>query len=780
MALCNLDSARGVDRSTVSELMHSTDEKCIFLMDSSECSDELNKSQEINAFQKIELTDIKSIASAAHNQKSSISVLHATDDIKTLDESKLCESNYGSKLSLTLNPFTDSEINTEPANVSSETYSNFTSASETLLTLDLNKDYSSENLNCRNTIHNVQSSSSLMPSLHGINTKASEVQKTNICGSSPQNVQVPTNRHDLPFPFDMSEFSSMSGSLEVELSDFELLGNTAKSDISSLPSNDASFRTDTPQDTFTSTYDHSELSFISGPYELDPNDLESQRLALGANIHNSSPQSCRCKTECYSFASTYDRPELSPISGSLDMDPSDLDSLGNARKSDRSSAASSRPLSATNELPLTELNLALFTSKLESNSSSIMSTNELPLSDIRFGKFRRQSTFDSQKDDLSLEVNWDTDVNKMDESLCRVARESRHRSFSDPNILDGSTGNVRWLSDKHFLLKKYNDSLFEQTRNQLPVPPSLACYPYSFYPEHVPEAGCPVCHYRGGGRAALGFPYPPPSLVVTTTTTTCMSSSADCGQAGGVSAPGVCGQGKRHRHSIAGQMSYFKMLGFGCGGPIGLKKLVGGSANSLFSTAVISGSSSAPNLRDMISNTSSATAIEGCGGVPSIRPLETLHNALSLRQLDSFLDRMTSAPLFRTPSSTPPKYPSTPLPTPNVSLTAKSQPLTPSNSLGWSGPPSLMSSSGPSSPGFSESISKGGSSSEMSSSVISGDGLNVDNLTKMFPTAPGLDQDLGNVGMLLDSFDRDSSSSALELSDYCSGIIQAQGKWRQW
>lgn len=65
--------------------------------------------------------------------------------------------------------------------------------------------------------------------------------------------------------------------------------------------------------------------------------------------------------------------------------------------------------------------------------------------------------------------------------------------------------------------------------------------------------------------------------------------------------------GKRHRHSIAGQMSYFKMLGFSCGGPLALKKVAGGSANSLFSTAVISGSSSAPNLRDMIPSTASAS-----------------------------------------------------------------------------------------------------------------------------------------------------------------------------
>lgn len=48
-------------------------------------------------------------------------------------------------------------------------------------------------------------------------------------------------------------------------------------------------------------------------------------------------------------------------------------------------------------------------------------------------------------------------------------------------------------------------------------------------------------------------------------------------------------------------------------------------------------------------------AIEGFGGVPPIRPLETLHNALSLRQLDSFLEMMTTAPLYRTPASSPPK-----------------------------------------------------------------------------------------------------------------------------
>ncbi|XP_050345276.1 inositol hexakisphosphate and diphosphoinositol-pentakisphosphate kinase 2 isoform X5 [Nymphalis io] len=130
----------------------------------------------------------------------------------------------------------------------------------------------------------------------------------------------------------------------------------------------------------------------------------------------------------------------------------------------------------------------------------------------------------------------------------------------------------------------------------------------------------------------------------------------------------VWGAGRRQRHSIAGQMSYLKMLGLGARG-----KLSG--AAGLFSTAVISGSSSAPNLRVMIPTaTSSNTALEGFGGVPSIRPLETLHNALSLRQLDAFLERVTAAPVLRgTPCA--PKQPS------------------PTNSVGWSGPSSLMSSS---------------------------------------------------------------------------------------
>jgi len=38
--------------------------------------------------------------------------------------------------------------------------------------------------------------------------------------------------------------------------------------------------------------------------------------------------------------------------------------------------------------------------------------------------------------------------------------------------------------------------------------------------------------------------------------------------------------------------------------------------------------------------------------MPSIRPLETLHNALSLRQLDAFLEYVT-ATIFKTPCPSP-------------------------------------------------------------------------------------------------------------------------------
>ncbi|XP_035909558.1 inositol hexakisphosphate and diphosphoinositol-pentakisphosphate kinase isoform X9 [Anopheles stephensi] len=164
-------------------------------------------------------------------------------------------------------------------------------------------------------------------------------------------------------------------------------------------------------------------------------------------------------------------------------------------------------------------------------------------------------------------------------------------------------------------------------------------------PRMAPGPGA-LCHGSGSGSLS--------SCCCCCYTGCCCCSTPSSSSAGGLAGPGVGGGGsagtpnattvRRQRHSIAGQMSYFKMLGT-------FSKKMATSTNSLFSTAVISGSSSAPNLRDMIPSTASPS---GFGGVPPIRPLETLHNALSLKQLDAFLERMTIGPLFKTPASSPP------------------------------------------------------------------------------------------------------------------------------
>lgn len=82
-----------------------------------------------------------------------------------------------------------------------------------------------------------------------------------------------------------------------------------------------------------------------------------------------------------------------------------------------------------------------------------------------------------------------------------------------------------------------------------------------------------------------------PPIITTTTSTppqppSSSAKTSDSPQSGS----------RRQRHSIAsGQMGVFKSLGY--------SRKMAASTNSLFSTAVISGSSSAPNLRDMIPST---------------------------------------------------------------------------------------------------------------------------------------------------------------------------------
>ncbi|OQR74506.1 inositol hexakisphosphate and diphosphoinositol-pentakisphosphate kinase-like [Tropilaelaps mercedesae] len=133
-------------------------------------------------------------------------------------------------------------------------------------------------------------------------------------------------------------------------------------------------------------------------------------------------------------------------------------------------------------------------------------------------------------------------------------------------------------------------------------------------------------------------------------------------------------------------------------------------AGKLFSTAVISGSSSAPDLRAALLP---GTA-EGPLRVPSIRPLETLHNALSLYQLDVFLSKVTSS-TYRTilmssqaagnsasGSGTGGKGGGSGGGAGGSSGSGAAPPVSPSTSWpAWplgSGPPSFVSSSGPSTP----------------------------------------------------------------------------------
>lgn len=138
---------------------------------------------------------------------------------------------------------------------------------------------------------------------------------------------------------------------------------------------------------------------------------------------------------------------------------------------------------------------------------------------------------------------------------------------------------------------------------------------------------------------------------------------------------------RRQRHSVPSQ--YAQQLSIlnqqlQLGAP-------GGSGSSLFSTAVISGSSSAPELKSLFTPVT-AIGIEGCGGVPSIRPLETLHNAMSLRQVNAFIDRVTSMQ-FRTPAEAAAReHP------PFLGLHS------PSQSLSISGPSSFVSSPGSNAP----------------------------------------------------------------------------------
>ncbi|KAM8781431.1 inositol hexakisphosphate and diphosphoinositol-pentakisphosphate kinase 1 isoform 18-T21 [Rhynchonycteris naso] len=144
---------------------------------------------------------------------------------------------------------------------------------------------------------------------------------------------------------------------------------------------------------------------------------------------------------------------------------------------------------------------------------------------------------------------------------------------------------------------------------------------------------------------------------------------------------------------------------------------LGSQCTGLFSTTVLGGSSSAPNLQDYArshgkklppASLKHRDGFEGCSMVPTIYPLETLHNALSLRQVSEFLSSVcqrhtdaqaqVSTALFESMHSnqasdsafSPPRT----LHSPTMQLRQRSE------KPPWysSGPSSTVSSAGPSSP----------------------------------------------------------------------------------
>ncbi|XP_021097360.1 inositol hexakisphosphate and diphosphoinositol-pentakisphosphate kinase 1 isoform X8 [Heterocephalus glaber] len=165
---------------------------------------------------------------------------------------------------------------------------------------------------------------------------------------------------------------------------------------------------------------------------------------------------------------------------------------------------------------------------------------------------------------------------------------------------------------------------------------------------------------------------------------------------------------------------------------------LGSQCTGLFSTTVLGGSSSAPNLQDYARSHGKklppaslkhrdellfvpavkrfsvsfakhpTNGFEGCSMVPTIYPLETLHNALSLHQVSEFLSRVcqrhteahaqASAALFEsmhcTQASEGPFSPPRALHSPPLQLQQRSE------KPPWysSGPSSTVSSAGPSSP----------------------------------------------------------------------------------
>ncbi|XP_070827361.1 inositol hexakisphosphate and diphosphoinositol-pentakisphosphate kinase 2 isoform X3 [Chaetodon trifascialis] len=144
---------------------------------------------------------------------------------------------------------------------------------------------------------------------------------------------------------------------------------------------------------------------------------------------------------------------------------------------------------------------------------------------------------------------------------------------------------------------------------------------------------------------------------------------------------------------------------------------LGSQCAGLFSTTVLGGSSSAPNLQDYArahrkkfstGSLSYKDGFEGCSMVPSIYPLETLHNSLSLKQVNEFLAGVCESagdPHTRTTRALSAMFDSHNQPSvdsyiPQRVLSSSISLRSRSDRPPWysSGPSSTVSSAGPSSP----------------------------------------------------------------------------------
>ncbi|XP_037767007.1 inositol hexakisphosphate and diphosphoinositol-pentakisphosphate kinase 1 isoform X6 [Chelonia mydas] len=220
---------------------------------------------------------------------------------------------------------------------------------------------------------------------------------------------------------------------------------------------------------------------------------------------------------------------------------------------------------------------------------------------------------------------------------------------------------------------------------------------------------------------------------------------------------------------------------------------LGSQCTGLFSTTVLGGSSSAPNLQDYARShgkkfTTSLTykdellsmpavkrfsvsfakhptnGFEGCSMVPTIYPLETLHNSLSLRQVNEFLTSVcrsysnshsrASTALFDSMIGS--QTPGDPF-MPQRILSSSSLPLRQrSDKPPWysSGPSSTVSSAGPSSPTSMENYARFGFTEKPSiSPQISEERLNCQppEQSEMEPLGEALELELGGSGPLVEN-----------------------------